>query len=59
MTGSKIGVEGAKALSEMLKVNTTLTELYLEGWDERGRWNKERKMKEWQTMILEIMERGW
>ena len=37
MTGNKIGVEGAKALSEMLKVNTTLTELYLEGWDERGR----------------------
>ena len=46
MTGNKIRVEGAKAVSEMLKVNTTLTELYLEGWDERGRWNKEMKMKE-------------
>ena len=29
MTGNKIGVEGAKAMSEMLKVNTTLTTLDL------------------------------
>ena len=25
MTGNQIGVEGAKAMSEMLKVNTTIT----------------------------------
>ena len=29
MTGNKIGNEGAKAMSEMLKVNKTLTELNL------------------------------
>ena len=28
-TGNKIGKEGAKALSEMLKVNTRLDELYV------------------------------
>ena len=32
MTDNKIGDEGAKALSEMLKVNTTLTSLNL--WSE-------------------------
>ena len=31
MTGNGIGSEGAKALSEMLKVNTTLTSLSLNG----------------------------
>ena len=42
-TGNKIGNEGVKALSEMLKVNTTLTNLYLSSerknekeHDERG-----------------------
>ena len=30
MTGNEIGVEGAKAMSEMLKVNSTLTTLNLE-----------------------------
>ena len=39
MTGNEIGDEGAKALSEMLKVNTTLTELNL-------RCEEEKKMKE-------------
>ena len=29
MTGNQIGDEGAKAISEMLKVNTTLTSLDL------------------------------
>ena len=29
MTGNKIGVEGAKTLSEMIKVNTTFTSLDL------------------------------
>ena len=32
MTDDKIGVEGAKVMSEMLKVNTTLTTLNL--WSE-------------------------
>ena len=34
MTDNKIGVEGAKSLSEMLKVNTTLKELNLESEEE-------------------------
>ena len=42
MTDNGIGDEGAKALSEMLKVNTTLTELNLGGEEER----KEREEKE-------------
>lgn len=29
MTGNKIGIEGAKGMSEMLKENTTLTSLDL------------------------------
>ena len=35
MTGNEIGVEGAKTMSEMLKVNTTLTTLDLGGEEER------------------------
>ena len=31
LTGDEIGDEGANALSEMLKVNTTLTSLNLKG----------------------------
>ena len=42
MTGNGIGDEGAKAMSEMVKVNTTLTTLNLRGEEER----KERKEKE-------------
>ena len=34
MTGNMIGYEGAKAMSEMLKWNTTLTSLNLEGEEE-------------------------
>ena len=37
MTDNQIRVEGAKAMSEMLKVNTTLTELDLEGEEEKGK----------------------
>ena len=48
MTGSssaqKIGAEGAKALSEMLKVNTTLTSLNLSC--EEVRKLKEKRKKE-------------
>ena len=46
-TGNEIGAEGAKAISEALKINTTLTLLDLNSDDkivvER---NKERKKKE-------------
>ena len=42
MTDNGIGVEGAKAMSEMLKTNTTLKELGLSGEKER----KERERKE-------------
>ena len=42
MTGNRIGVEGAKAMSSMLEVNTTLTTLSLRGEEER----KEREEKE-------------
>ena len=34
MTDNQIRVEGAKAMSEMLKVNTTLTSLNLDGEEE-------------------------
>ena len=51
MTGNEIGAEGAKAMSEMLKVNSTLTTLNLEGEEERRerRERKERRMndREW------------
>ena len=42
MTDNEIGDEGAKAMSEMLKVNKTLNELNLECEEER----KEREEKE-------------
>ena len=41
MTGNGIGAEGAKSLSEMLKVNTTLTGLDLTCEEERR--NKKKK----------------
>ena len=45
MTDNGIGAEGANAMSEMLKVNTTLTTLYLGGEEER-REKRKRKKKE-------------
>ena len=45
MTGSKIGAEGAKAMSEMLKVNTTLTTLYLWSEEERKKRKRSRFIK--------------
>ena len=42
MTDNGIGDEGAKAMSEMVKVNTTLTTLYLGREEER----QEREEKE-------------
>ena len=41
MTGNKIGDEGAKAMSEMLKVNTTLIGLNM-GSEEEERKEKEK-----------------
>ena len=35
MTGNDIGDEGAKSMSEMLKVNSTLTTLDMSGEEER------------------------
>ena len=43
MTDNDIGVEGTKALSEMLKKNTTLTSLDLSGDEEERRGKRERK----------------
>ena len=49
MTGSlsaqKIGAEGAKALSEMLKVNSTLTSLNLTSDEERKLKEKRKRKK--------------
>ena len=45
MTDNEIGDEGAKALSEMLKVNTTLTSLDLSGEEERKGKEKEKREK--------------
>ena len=46
MTGNEIGAEGAKAMSEMLKVNTTLTTLDLSCEEERkGREEKEKEKR--------------
>ena len=46
MTGNEIGVEGATALSEMLKVNTTFTSLNLESEEERNKKKREEKKRE-------------
>ena len=43
MTDNKIGAEGTKALSEMLKVNTTLTSLNMYGKEEERGEKRERK----------------
>ena len=48
MTGNEIGAEGAKAMSEMMKVNSTLTTLDLWSEEERKeiRERKERRMND-------------
>ena len=45
MTGNEIGDEGAKSMSEMMKVNSTLTTLNLGGEEERKE-REERKKRE-------------
>ena len=48
MTDNGIGDKGAKALSEMLKVNTTLTSLNLTCMKERkGKGKEQEKRKEY------------
>ena len=44
---NQIGYEGAKAISESLKINTSLTELNL--WSDEMKWNEKEKMK-WNEM---------
>ena len=46
MTGNWIGDEGAKAMSEMLKVNTTLKTLYLQCESEKSETERKRKKNE-------------
>ena len=50
--GNKIGDEGAKTISESLKINTSLTSLYL-GGDEKI-WNemREKNELEWKWWII-------
>ena len=55
MTDNKIGVEGAKTMSEMLKVNTTLSSLNL-GCEEEER-NKKREKKK--KRIMNDREWNW
>ena len=55
MTDNGIGDEGAKALSEMLKVNKTLTDLEAGSLDEREIKQREKK-NELQVMELELEE---
>ena len=45
MTDNEIGEEGAKSMSEMMKVNTTLTSLNLRGEEERKKGKKQEKRK--------------
>ena len=53
MTDNGVRVEGAKAISEMLKVNTTLTELNLSSVEERKNEKKKGKKNECQIVGLE------
>ena len=46
MTDNQIGAEGANAMSEKLKMNTTMTSLDLGGEEERKEKRRERKKKE-------------
>ena len=62
MTDNRIGDEGAKSMSEMLKVNTTLSSLDLRCEEERKerRERKERMTDNWIEVQGKIMLRdGW
>ena len=43
MAENKIGAKGAKSVSEMLKVNTTLTTLYLRSEEKRNDKGEKRR----------------
>ena len=45
MTDNRIGDEGAKSLSEMMKVNTTLKSLILGGEEEEEKTKREQEKK--------------
>ena len=45
--GNEIGDEGAKTISESLKINTSLTELYLSGDEKIRNENERRNEKKW------------
>ena len=54
MTGNVIGDEGAKAISEMLNVNTTVSKLSIGG--EKYIWKRKRKKGEEIWMIVNEIE---
>ena len=43
--GNQIGSEGAKTISESLKINTSLTELYLDCDEKDKKWKEREKNK--------------
>ena len=43
--GNKIGYEGAKTISETLKINTSLTKLELYSDEKDKKWKRENKRK--------------
>ena len=53
LTDNGVGAEGAKALSEMLKVNTTLTSLNIRSERGKGWKEKEKKIEE------SLIDRQW
>ena len=55
-TGNEIGAEGASAISESLKINTTLTELILGSDEIRNKQKKKKYKKNEQGTKLEIQE---
>ena len=57
LTANDIGVEGAKAMSEILKENTTLTELDL-GSEEEERKEKKIKKREKRRMNNRQLDLG-
>ena len=57
MTGNWIGYEGAKAMSEMMKVNSTLTSLDL-GSEEERKEREEKEKKEERMTVNWIGDEG-
>lgn len=46
MTDNKVGAEGAKAMSEIMKMNTSLTILHLQGLGKKKKKRKQRRTTE-------------